>query len=69
MASTSNSFKCPLCGSPNAKLCGESVQYGPEERPGQPLEERELRTAAYQCKCGLAFTQTAPRHQPPDDTR
>ncbi len=50
--------KCPRCGSVRINVCGQSVQYGPERRPGQPLEERELVTLAYQCECGLAFTQT-----------
>jgi hypothetical protein len=49
---------CPRCGSPKVTLCGESVQYGPEARAGQPLHERELLTLAYQCECGLAFTHT-----------
>jgi hypothetical protein len=49
---------CPRCGSTQIKLCGESVEYGPEEHPGQPLDQRALRTLAYQCQCGLAFTRT-----------
>jgi hypothetical protein len=61
MAPTSNPLRCPKCGSTNLTLCGDSVQYGPEERAGQPLEERELRTSAYKCECGLGFTQTVPR--------
>ncbi|HEX4147123.1 MAG TPA: hypothetical protein VHY91_26740 [Pirellulales bacterium] len=50
--------KCPRCGRTDVSLCGQSLQYGPEQRPGQPLRERELLTLAYQCQCGLAFTQT-----------
>jgi hypothetical protein len=49
---------CPGCGSSKVALCGESVDYRPEEHPNQPLPERELHTLAYQCECGLAFTQT-----------
>jgi hypothetical protein len=49
---------CPRCGSDSITLCGQSVQYSPEDRPGQPLLERELHTLAYQCECGLAFTHT-----------
>ena len=59
MASSSDNLpRCPRCGSTNLTLCGQSVQYAPEERPGQPLHERELLTLAYQCECGMAFTQT-----------
>ena len=50
--------ECPRCGRTNGSLCGQSLQYGPEQRPDQPLGERELHTLAYQCECGLAFTQT-----------
>jgi hypothetical protein len=50
--------KCPRCGRTDVSLCGQSLQYGPEQRPDQPLRERELHTLAYQCECGLAFTQT-----------
>jgi hypothetical protein len=53
--------RCPRCGSTNVDLCGESVEYAPEERPGQPLEERRRKTFAYHCECGLGFTQTPPR--------
>lgn len=49
---------CPRCGSAKVTLCGESVQYAPEERPNQPLEEREQYTLAYQCECGMGFTKT-----------
>ena len=49
---------CPRCGGSRVTLCGESVEYGPEERPNQPLEERELHTLAYQCDCGMGFTTT-----------
>lgn len=55
------SARCPRCGSVNVTLCGQSVQYAPETRPGQPLAERELQTLAYQCECGLGFTQTLSR--------
>ena len=55
---------CPRCGSARLKLCGQSVEYGPEERPGQPLAERGRQTLAYQCECGLGFTQTV-RAEPP----
>ena len=58
---------CPRCGSTKVSLCGQSVQYGPEERPGQPLEERELQTLAYQCECGLGFTQTLKRDGSADE--
>jgi hypothetical protein len=54
----SKSANCPRCGSGNVVLRGQSVQYGPEERAGQSLQDRELQTLAYQCECGLAFTQT-----------
>jgi len=47
----------------NVNLCGQSVEYAPEKRPAQPLEERELLTFAYQCECGLGFTQTVARDQ------
>jgi hypothetical protein len=60
MTADSRQPVCPRCGSSRVKLCGQSVQYGPEERPGQPMEERELHTLAYQCECGVAFTQTVP---------
>ena len=43
----------------------QSVQYAPEEWPGQPLEQRELHTLAYQCECGLAFTHTVKREDLP----
>ena len=56
-----NSPPCPRCGSTNVTLCGQSVQYSPEEHPGQSLHERELLTVAYKCKCGLAFTVTPDR--------
>ena len=59
--------RCPRCGSTNLTLCGHSIQYGPEERPGQPLEERELQTLAYQCECGLGFTETIHRADAGDD--
>ena len=55
----SKSPQCPRCGRTNVHLCGQSLQYGPEQRPDQPLRERELLTFAYQCECGLAFTQTS----------
>jgi hypothetical protein len=50
--------KCPRCGSVNVTLCGQSVEYGPAEWPDQPLQARELKTLAFQCECGLAFTRT-----------
>jgi hypothetical protein len=34
------------------------VSYGPEEHPSQPLKDREVRTNAYECECGMAFTQS-----------
>jgi hypothetical protein len=37
------------------------VQYGPEQWPNQPLREREIRTLAFQCGCGLGFTVTMDR--------
>jgi hypothetical protein len=37
------------------------VQYGPEQWPNQPLRERETRTLAYQCDCGLGFTVSVAR--------
>jgi hypothetical protein len=49
---------CPRCGSTKLTLCGESIEYSPEERPSQPLVEREIRTRAFQCECGLGFTRT-----------
>jgi hypothetical protein len=58
--------QCPKCGSTQAALCAQSVEYGPEEWAGQPLKERELRTLAYQCECGMAFTQTERGDLPPD---
>lgn len=54
----SESPRCPKCGSTDAKLCAQSLEYEPEEWLGQPLKERELHTLAYECKCGMAFTQT-----------
>jgi hypothetical protein len=59
--SDSNRPHCPRCGSTNLSVCGESVQYRPEERPNQPLSEREVRTIAYQCECGLGFTESGKR--------
>ena len=50
--------RCPRCASTQVTLCGESVQYAPEEYRNQPLHEREIRTLAYQCQCGLGFTET-----------
>jgi hypothetical protein len=58
--------KCPRCGSNTASLCGQSVQYGPAATPDQPLQERELHTLAYQCDCGMAFTQTVKGEERPD---
>jgi hypothetical protein len=66
MVSKSNFPSCPRCGSRRVTLCGESVEYAQEEWPGQPLQERELRTLAYQCECGLGFTQTSSREKRPD---
>jgi hypothetical protein len=54
-------LQCPRCGRNDVKLCGQSLQYSPEQWTGQPLQERELHTLAYQCECGLAFTQTIKR--------
>lgn len=59
--------RCPRCGSTNVEVCGESVEYAPEERPGQPLEERQRKTTAYHCECGLGFTVTAARGTPSGD--
>jgi hypothetical protein len=50
---------CPKCGSSNVALCGESLEYSPEEWLGQPLKDRELHTLAYECECGVSFTHTA----------
>jgi hypothetical protein len=50
--------QCPRCGSTKVGLRGQSVVYRPQDRPGQPLKEREVQTLAYQCECGLGFTQT-----------
>jgi hypothetical protein len=33
------------------------------------MEERELRTIAYQCECGLAFTDTTNSEEKPGETR
>jgi hypothetical protein len=60
-----NPPKCPRCRNTAAKLCGQSVQYGPAEWPDQPLQAREILSLAYQCDCGLAFTQTAWGDVPP----
>lgn len=49
---------CPKCGSTLVKLCGQSLEYGPEEWLGQSLKDRELHTLAFQCECGMAFTRT-----------
>ena len=49
---------CPGCSGTGAKLCAQSLEYGPEEWLGQPLRDRELHTLAYQCECGMAFTET-----------
>jgi hypothetical protein len=57
-ASDFNRPHCPRCGGTNLSVCGESVQYRREERPNQPLSEREVRTIAYQCECGLGFTES-----------
>jgi hypothetical protein len=57
--------ECPRCGGATVKLCGQSVQYGPAESPDQPLQARELQTLAYQCDCGMAFTQTVRRVSDP----
>jgi len=57
---------CPRCGGDAVSLCGESIEYGPEVRPGQPFAERARQTLAYQCECGLAFTQTITGDDPPD---
>jgi hypothetical protein len=62
----SNRPFCPRCESANIKLCGQTVEFGPEEWMGQPLERRALHTLAYQCECGLAFTQTVRRENLPD---
>jgi hypothetical protein len=50
--------QCPRCGSESVSVCGQSMEYGPEEWPDQPLRERKLHTIAYQCECGMAFTHT-----------
>jgi hypothetical protein len=50
-------LKCPRCGNTQVTPCGESIQYRSEDYPGQALDEREIKTAAYQCECGVAFTQ------------
>ena len=50
--------RCPRCGGTNVTFCGKSVQYRPESRRNQPLSEREIHTFAYQCECGMGFTQT-----------
>lgn len=52
--------QCPRCASRNLKLCGQSVEYAPEQWPGQPLKEREVATMAYQCECGMGFTHAVP---------
>jgi hypothetical protein len=65
----SESLRCPQCGSAKVALCGQSLEYVPEERPGQPLHERERQTLAYQCECGLAFTQTIPRVDVSDESQ
>jgi hypothetical protein len=49
---------CPRCGGDAVNLCGQSIEYGPEEHSYQPLAERARQTLAYQCQCGLGFTQT-----------
>jgi hypothetical protein len=64
-ASDQESPACPKCGGNGAKLCGQSLEYGPEEWLGQTLKERELQTLAYQCDCGMAFTQTIKGGKPP----
>jgi hypothetical protein len=56
---------CPKCGSTEITFCAESVEHGPEEWVGQPLKARELRTIAYQCECGMAFTNTQRGDLPP----
>jgi hypothetical protein len=66
--SDSNRPRCPRCGGTNLSVCGESVQYRPEERPNQPLSEREVRTIAYKCECGLGFTATGKRDPATDDS-
>jgi hypothetical protein len=59
--SESTPLRCPRCGSMNVTLCGQSTEFGPEQRQGQPLAERERKTLAYHCECGLGFTQTLRR--------
>ncbi|HEY2892976.1 MAG TPA: hypothetical protein VGJ16_02140 [Pirellulales bacterium] len=59
-APKSKSPQCPRCASKNLTLCGRSVEYAPEQWPGQPLKQREVATMAYQCECGMAFTHTVP---------
>jgi hypothetical protein len=61
--------RCPKCGGDRIQLCGQSVEYGPEEWLGQTLKERELQTLAYQCDCGLAFTHTVKGGKQPPSTR
>jgi len=66
-SSDSDRPHCPRCGRTNLSVCGESVQYRPEERPNQPLSEREVRTIAYQCECGLGFTESGKRDLETDE--
>ena len=60
----SNHPRCPRCGGTKVTLCGKSVQYLPEEFPNQSLEDREVATSAWQCECGLAFTDTQRKGKP-----
>jgi hypothetical protein len=64
----SESPRCPKCGGDRVKLCGQSVEYGPEEWLGQTRKERELQTLAYQCGCGMAFTHTVKGGKQPPST-
>ena len=57
--------QCPKCGNARVTLCGQSLEYGPEEWLGQALQDRERHTLAYQCDCGMAFTQTVKGNIPP----
>lgn len=59
---------CPKCGSNQVELCGQSLEYGPEEWLGQPLSDRQLCTLAYQCNCGMAFTHTVKGDKQPPAT-
>jgi hypothetical protein len=60
--------QCPRCGGTNLRVCGESVEFRPAERPSQRLSQGAIRTIAYKCECGLGFTETDQRDSGTDES-